>query len=523
METLIASLAYWITPAYIAWILIPKGYLNKVGASAAHWAESLAWVGFISASACVALFVITGREPITWALGSDAILGIRLDALTTPLLLLVTFLAAIILRFSRNYMGGDSHLGEFVKWISITVGSVLALILAPGLIQFAIAWIATSISLHQLLIFFPSRHGTLFSARKKFLLSRVADLAIIASFIGIYAIYGSQSFDSIFVEMASSQQNLIWVGWLIALAAVLKSAQFPFHTWLPDTMGTPTPVSAIMHAGIINAGGVLLIRFSPLFAETTTALYAVAAIGAITAIFGSFVMLSQTSIKRSLAYSTIAQMGFMLMQCGLGAFHLALLHIVAHSLYKAHTFLSSGSTVQVIDSLSTESKANRDMHIPLFAAIGLSFAVVFSLLFATGSNPSDKPGMIALGVVVALAMSQLLLRQLRRDASLAAFAKVIAVAASIALAYLALAATAAWWMKPLTPSIPLTHVGFEWGLALILFVCLGTTLQLQMGSRFLIPLRIRDALYVHALNGFYANTLANRLLKLIKLQPKGAQ
>src|SRR5690606_5255778 len=136
-----------------------------------------------------------------------------------------------------------------------------------------------------------------------------------------------------------------WVGWLIICGALLKSAQFPFHTWLPDTMGTPTPVSTLMHAGIINAGGYLVIRLSPLLVENTTAMLFLATIGAVTLASASLVMLTQTSVKRMLAYSTIAQMGFMLLQCGLGAYALAVLHLIAHSLYKAHAFLSSGSTV----------------------------------------------------------------------------------------------------------------------------------------------------------------------------------
>ncbi len=521
MQTLIASLTPWITPAFLAWLLIPASSLNRAGATAARWAESLAWLALACATASVSMCLWAGRESLTFALGSDSLIGVRLDALTTPLLILVTFLAAVILRFSRNYLAGDPRQGEFVKWICVTSGSVLALMLSPGLLQFGIAWVATSLSLHQLLVFFPNRHGTQFSARKKFLLSRIADLAIIAAFLGIYQAYGTQSFDTIFSKIAFAPVELAWVGWLIALAAILKSAQFPFHTWLPDTMGTPTPVSALMHAGIINGGGLLLIRFSPLFVQSNTPLYAVATIGAITAIFGSFVMLSQTSIKRSLAYSTIAQMGFMLMQCGLGSFHLALLHILAHSLYKAHSFLSSGSTVKVIDSLSTDSRASSKTHLPLFAAIGISFLLVFGLFFAAGITPDKKPGMIALGVVVTMATSQLLLRQLRREASIQAIVRVSAVAIGIAGAYLVLSLLAAWWMKPLIPSIPLTHLSFELGLALVLFLALTTTLQLQIGSRFLIPLRFRNALYVHALNGFYANTLANRLMKLVKLQPKG--
>ena len=147
------------------------------------------------------------------------------------------------------------------------------------------------------------------------------------------------------------------IGILFVLGAMTKSAQFPFHSWLPDTMETPTPVSALMHAGVINAGGFLVIRLSPLVSLSPIALDLLALIGALTAMLGAVVMLTQTSIKRSLAYSTIAQMGFMMLQCGLGAFSAALLHIVAHSAYKAHAFLSSGSVLDSAARTRTEFKA----------------------------------------------------------------------------------------------------------------------------------------------------------------------
>lgn len=136
-----------------------------------------------------------------------------------------------------------------------------------------------------------------------------------------------------------------WIGGLLVFAALLKSAQFPFHSWLPDTMETPTPVSALMHAGIINAGGILVLRLSPLVSLSDAAMLTLCVVGGFTAVFASTVMLTQASIKRGLAFSTVAQLGFMMLECGLGAFPLALLHLVGHSLYKAHAFLSSGSTV----------------------------------------------------------------------------------------------------------------------------------------------------------------------------------
>jgi len=151
---------------------------------------------------------------------------------------------------------------------------------------------------------------------------------------------------------------------LLVGVAMLKSAQFPFHSWLPDTMETQTPLSALMHAGIINAGGFLIVRLSPVVSLSPVALNTLAIVGAFTAIFASLVMMTQASIKRMLALSTIAQMGFMMLQCGLGAFSIAVLHIVAHSLYKAHAFFivgqRGGDFQKFVDPARTSRRAPRD-------------------------------------------------------------------------------------------------------------------------------------------------------------------
>ncbi len=191
-------------------------------------------------------------------------------------------------------------------------------------------------------------------------------MALLVAMILTYYCFGSFDYRDIFASAANAQfviadkyHLLSWIGTLFVIGAMTKSAQIPFHSWLPDTMETPTPVSALMHAGIINAGGFLIIRLSPLVSQSHVALDLLAIVGAATAILGAVVMLTQTSIKRTLAYSTIAQMGFMMLQCGLGAFSAALLHIIAHSLYKAHAFLSSGSVLESAARMANASNQAR--------------------------------------------------------------------------------------------------------------------------------------------------------------------
>jgi NAD(P)H-quinone oxidoreductase subunit 5 len=186
------------------------------------------------------------------------------------------------------------------------------------------------------------------AARKKFIVARLGDAALLAAAVLLVAAYGTADIGAILrAARAGAGGNLACcAAGLLALAAFLKSAQFPTHGWLTEVMETPTPVSALLHAGVINAGGFLLIRFADVMLLAPGVLAVLLIVGGFTALFGGLVMLTQPAVKTSLAWSTVAQMGFMIFECGLGLFALALLHIVAHSLYKAHAFLASAGQVR---------------------------------------------------------------------------------------------------------------------------------------------------------------------------------
>ncbi|MEI7957080.1 MAG: proton-conducting transporter membrane subunit, partial [Verrucomicrobiota bacterium] len=328
-----------------------------------------------------------GRLAVT-AAGTSAILAVlmvmtgtgagsalfKLDAVSSVMVVLVSFLGTVVVRFSRNYLAGDPAQTKFFSWMSLTLAAVLTLVLSGNLLVLLTVWVATSLCLHRLLLHHPGRAGAVFSARKKFVFSRVGDVCLLAASLLLFRAHGTWNFDAIFASVAAGNTGgLPTVGFLLVACAALKSAQFPFHSWLPDTMETPTPVSAFMHAGIINAGGFLIVRFSPLFAHAAGALNLLVWIGTVTAAFGAVVMLAQPGVKRALAYSTIAQMGFMMLQCGLGAYGLALIHIAAHALYKAHAFLTAGSTVGAVPRAA----------IPL-ATPAITLGVLVGGLIATG-------------------------------------------------------------------------------------------------------------------------------------------
>ncbi len=414
------------------------------------------------------------------------------DRLTSVLLVLSTFLFAVICQYSRRYLDGDPEQARFYLWLCCTGACVFGLILAQNLLWFALAWLATSLSLHQLLQFYPDRPGAVLAARKKFLISRLGDCALAGALVLTYRVFGTWDFGKLFAAADRLHQIPASVGaiaCLLVFAAMLKSAQFPFHSWLPDTMEAPTPVSALMHAGIINAGGILVIRLSPLISLSPPAMTALTVVGSFTALFGSVVALTQASVKRCLAFSTVAQMGFMMLECGLGAFHLALLHLVAHSLYKAYAFLASGSVVS-----NPPVRRGRAVGWAALAA-GLLAASAGWLASFTLFDEPVLSGIFFLGLAQLLWASR---------GVWYAFAGVLA-GVGLAAVYFGLEAVASIIVAPAAH-----HPNNKALSGAILLAFLTTALaQSQLPSIW--RNRTVSTFYIHARNGFYFNALANRL------------
>ena len=240
--------------------------------------------------------------------------GWTIDRLSATLTLLVASVGFVSCRYARRNLDGDPHRDRFVLWLGMTVTAAYALMLASHLLVLFVAWTLTSIGLHALLTHYADRAEARRAARKKFLISRIGDLALLAAIALAWRTF--QSLDLGHIVAAASPANATAVSLLVVLAALTKSAQFPFHTWLPETMESPTPTSALMHAGVINAGGALLLKFSPLLVHAPSALLVLVAVGTLTASLGAVAMWAQVKVKRTLAWSTVAQMGFMMIQCG---------------------------------------------------------------------------------------------------------------------------------------------------------------------------------------------------------------
>jgi NAD(P)H-quinone oxidoreductase subunit 5 len=451
--------------------------------------------------------ILQGPQTARWApFGPDAAFAfaLRLDAVSALMVVLVTFLGSVVLRFSQPYLAGDPHQSRFLSWMSLTLGSVVLLVLAGQLLLLLGAWISTSLCLHRLLLHYPERQGAVFSARKKFVVSRLGDACLLAAALTLYAHHHTFDLAALFARLADGRlEGVAPAGLLLAGCAMLKSAQFPFHSWLPDTMETPTPVSAFMHAGIINGGGFLVVRLAPVFAHAPQASHLLAVVGALTAAFGAIVMLAQPSVKRALAFSTIAQMGFMILQCGLGAYGLALLHIAAHSLYKAHAFLTAGSTIGAVPRtavpLRTPALTLGVLVGGLFVALGATAVQVLAPMMPTPSR--------VFGVVLALAVAYGLARAWSSGGGARTIGRGFIAAAVITGLSLGLHALASSLFAGLpvvqTPVILLVVVGLIFAGLFLFQALLWRTNRHPVGRRF----------YVHALNGFYVGTVFNRILR----------
>ena len=487
---------------------------RKISATSAGRLTTAAAAGSLALAVTAAtLAAIHGPSTARIASMADSpvALTLRLDAVSAVMVLLVSFLGLTVIRFSRHYLAGDPAQAHFFSWLGLTLGAVLTLVLSGNLLVLSAAWLATSLFLHRLLLHYPERAGAVFSARKKFVVSRLGDLCMLGALVLVHRNFGTWEFDALFAAAADGNTaGLPAIGLLIAGCAALKSAQFPFHSWLPDTMETPTPVSAFMHAGIINAGGFLVVRLSPLIVHAPSAMATLAILGTLTAAFGAVVMLAQPSVKRALAYSTIAQMGFMILQCGLGAFGLAMLHIVAHSLYKAHAFLNAGSTIGAVPRTAIPLKTPA-LTLGLLAG-GLLVTAGATALAAFAPSLYHKA--MVFSVVLALALAYGLARAWSAGGGARIGLWAVAAACGIALAAFLLHAASGILMPDL-PQVaapaPLVFGAAAVFIALFLFQCLvWRTGRHPLGRK----------LYVHALNGFYIGTWANRALS--RLWPRDA-
>ncbi|WP_439655657.1 proton-conducting transporter transmembrane domain-containing protein [Sulfitobacter marinivivus] len=467
-----------------------------------------------AAFAAFGVAVLSGLVLLFAGPASAALFGLtlRLDAVSAIMLLLVSFVGWIVLRYSVTYMDGEDRQGAFTGWLCATLASVMLLVTAGTLWLFVLAWFATGAFLQRLLLFYPDRVPALRAARKKWISARLGDLAVVTAAVLMQLGFGTGDIAEILQAARAGvvPDTTIWATVFLAVAALLKSAQFPMHGWLTEVMETPTPVSALLHAGVINAGGFLLIRFADVMLLAPGVLAILVAIGGFSALFGGLVMLTQPAVKTSLAWSTVAQMGFMILQCGLALFPLALLHIVAHSLYKAHAFLAAGQAVEGVAAIRRPGP----VAIPNGAAVLKAFVAALAIYGFVGLGfgfEGKSPQAVALGAILIFGVAYLLAQGLadRAPAALTRRTALMSVAASVA--YFALQRGSEWLLSGTLPETPVPGP-LEWALMVLAVISFGAVAVAQAMFPLWAYHPAAAGLRVHLSNGLYANAIFDRVL-----------
>lgn len=295
---------------------------------------------------------------------------LTLSGVRPVLLALVALLALVVTRYAVTNFRLDPRRRSFVSKLVGCLVAVLVLIVSNHIVVFFVAWMSISLQLHRLLMFYPERDRAVLAAHKKFILARCSEAFLGTAFVLMYLNTGSFQLDTILKQFATAPTSITQhiAAVCLVMAALIKCAQLPLHGWLIQVVEAPTPVSALLHAGIINLGGFLLLVTVPLWSNSVLAVWLLCLVSAASCCFAALIMATRISIKVRLAWSTCAQMGLMLLEIGLGYYDLALLHLVAHSVYKAHAFLSV-SEVAVIKQPQARSILRVSLVFLIFQAL----------------------------------------------------------------------------------------------------------------------------------------------------------
>jgi NAD(P)H-quinone oxidoreductase subunit 5 len=449
-------------------------------------------------------------------------LSFRIDALSMLFFGMIALLGFIIVKYSINYLDGDPRQGLFMGRIAATIASVQLFVLSGNLLILFVAWVLTSLFLHGLLVFYKDRPRAKTASTKKFILARIADTFLLISFILLYNQIGSGSLETIFEAIKQGSINgtplsLEITTIFLVLAALFKSAQFPFHGWLVEVMETPTPVSALLHAGVLNAGPFIIMRFAFVLNETEIASSILLLMGGLTALFASVVFLTQSSIKTALGYSSIAHMGFSLFICGTGAYSAAVLHIVAHSFYKAHSFLSSGSSVDLIRSKRIAIPERLGNPLLIVLGVLLTFAIYVGIAAIFGVELDKNFSLLAVGLVIVMSLTLMLTSVLdskRSISTLLASSVLVAVVASAFFGFEHLFHVVLSSQFP-TVTIPSISQVYVIDFMLLLF---ALALLVQLSSPLKLFGKNNRPLSVHLRNGLYINSYFDKLIGAYKVK-----
>ena len=294
-------------------------------------------------------WISSGDFQVNWS--------IYIDSLTSVMLVVVSLISALIHFYSIGYMSQDPHKPRFMSYLSLFTFAMLTLVTADNFLQLFFGWEGVGLCSYLLIGFWFKKPSANAAAIKAFIVNRVGDFGFAIGIFLIFFFYGTVNYNEVFQQTPLLiQKEIFFLGLefnlitliclMLFIGAMGKSAQILLHTWLPDAMEGPTPVSALIHAAtMVTAGVFLVVRCSPLFEYSQTALNVVATIGMMTAFFAATVALVQNDIKKIVAYSTCSQLGYMFFAAGIGAYHVAIFHLFTHAFFKALLFLGSGCVI----------------------------------------------------------------------------------------------------------------------------------------------------------------------------------
>ena len=382
-----------LTAALVLALLGPqlegRGHRLVIPAIAGSFMLSVALFAHVAANGAISIHLYTLLD--VGQLKIDA--GFYIDRLTVLLLLLVTGVSAIVQVYASRYMIGDARHSRFFALTALFTGAMTVLVMSSNLLLTFMFWEVMGLCSYLLVSHYAERQNAAKAATKVFLVNAVADIGLFAGIILAFVTFGTLNIPDILAQAKTGAElpsTAVTAFTLCVLVGAMgKSAQMPAHAWLPLAMEAPTPVSALIHAAtMVNAGPFLLVRLSPVLALSGTGMTVIACVGAVTALFAAVVSLTQTDIKRTLAYSTISQLGFMTFLCGVGAFVAAIFHLLAHGFFKAFLFLSTGN---VLASTPRRFELTEDAHPPSspgLAAWALALSVLPPLIVFSGAYQS---------------------------------------------------------------------------------------------------------------------------------------
>jgi NAD(P)H-quinone oxidoreductase subunit 5 len=503
---LLSAIASWFQPG-----LRPRGIIQI---------SRIASILGIIVALVLSLFLLE-QELFESPLLGYAELGVslRLDALSGIMLVMISLLGFIILRYSYNYLDGDSYQGTFLGRLTATIASVQLLVISGNLGVLLVAWILTSVSLHRLLIFYRERKGAQLAARKKFIVARLGDACLLIAVVSLYTQFGTGNLEVIFSEIKqhASAYKLEFPALFIALAAILKSAQFPTHGWLIEVMETPTPVSALLHAGLLNAGPFLLIRMAYLINASDYVAFLLIGVGGITALLAALINLTQTSVKTALAYSSVAHMGFSLLVCGLGIYPAAMLHLLAHSFYKAHAFLSSGSVIELLQSRKITSPNMTVNALNLIMGFLTALGIYAAFAFSWGLLSTKEFSLLFIGAIIVMGLSRLFATVFAQGFNGGLLLRTSGLTLLLTLAFFSFEAGVKTILTSQLPEISAPGAA-SLGMAFFILFLFALAIFLQVLAPAWAIKPFYRAMAVHVRNGFYANALFDRWIGALTIQ-----